>query len=693
MELIDKASRGEALSRSREQYELAMNGQWESLIQFYKDREIFEVFGLMTTKNDTVLHLAGLAGRKDVLVFLISRIEEDSDVLTVDALTVENNSGNTPLHEVAASGNLEAAKLLAEAADAFDRKEESRASPESVKNNHSGETPHHGAAAFDRDVGSSYVRLLEIKNHLGETPLYRAAAFGHTDLVQYLATKLVGDDINPHFRDDINQHFHRNDKVSILHMAVLGQHFETAHWLVNEYPYLANGKEENELTSLQLLAQMPSAFKPKFRESIWIKLHRHICLCNDRDPANRNNDLENGSTRKIGRTTIRWAPIGIMGEEMQNQNVLLELTNLLVGKDYSWGEIEAEEAANTFSLVSKPNSTQKKEDAETKSTYEYIPLFIATRTGISQIVEKILELHPQAVEAHDIKHKQNIFHMAVKYRRLAIFNIVKKNKFITSRLADVIDNDGNTILHHAADTSYYTDMSYYSVDAKVTYGPAFHLQEELHWMARVQKIIPVNYAMHRNKEGVTANELFTRQHAELLQSAKVWMKETAQSGSVVAALVATVAYAAVYTVPGGTNQNGLPNLRHSPFFKAFTISNTVSLVFSLTSLGTFLNITRSPFEYKNFYHSLPFKLNLGFLLLFCSLLVSMLTFAATIVLLIHHQKIWSISLIYIVVAILPFSMFGLNHNRFYDVFFKCLKDIKKKLRCCKRMYVRIRMQR
>ncbi|XP_021801662.1 uncharacterized protein LOC110745823 [Prunus avium] len=156
-----------------------------------------------------------------------------------------------------------------------------------------------------------------------------------------------------------------------------------------------------------------------------------------------------------------------MGKEMQNQKVLLELTDLLVQNDYSWGKIQPTEVVNTFSLVSKPNIPQKTEDAdynncdcgdgrETESTYEYIPLFIATRTGISQIVEKILKCHPQAVEAHDIKHQQNILHMAIKYRRLAIFKIVKKNKFITSRLADMIDSDGNTILHHAADMSYYT---------------------------------------------------------------------------------------------------------------------------------------------------------------------------------------------------------------------------------------------
>ncbi|PQM35814.1 uncharacterized protein Pyn_33497 [Prunus yedoensis var. nudiflora] len=159
----------EELLLAREQYEWAMNGQWESLKRFYK-YHVSEVFGPMTTKCDTVLHVAGLAGRKDVLDLLIPLIEDK------DTLTVENIRGNTPLHEVAASGNLDAAKLLVE----------------------------------------SSVLSVTIKNHLGETPLYRAAAFGHTNLVQYLATQ-VG--------DDTEQHFQRKDQVSILHIAVLGQHF------------------------------------------------------------------------------------------------------------------------------------------------------------------------------------------------------------------------------------------------------------------------------------------------------------------------------------------------------------------------------------------------------------------------------------------------------------------------------------
>ncbi|XP_020426344.1 ankyrin repeat-containing protein NPR4 isoform X2 [Prunus persica] len=248
--------------------------------------------------------------------------------------------------------------------------------------------------------------------------------------------------------------------------------------------------------------------------------------------------------------------------------------------------------------------------------------------------------------------------MAIKYRRLAIFNILKKSKSITSRLAYRIDIDGNTILHHAA------HVSSHPVDAQRSSGPAFQLQEELRWMA--------------NNQGLTAQKLFENEHAKVLKSAKVWIKETAQSCSTVAALVATVAYAAAFTAPGGNDNNGVPVLKHSPFFVTFAVSDIISLIFSLTSLCTFLSILTSPFEYENFYWSLPFRLHLGFALLFFSLAATMVTFTAAVVLLIHHQKMWTTSLIY-VVALLPVSMFGLSQFPLYNGFRQCVKCISKKI--------------
>ncbi|GMY36781.1 ankyrin repeat-containing protein itn1 [Fagus crenata] len=57
--------------------------------------------------------------------------------------------------------------------------------------------------------------LLEDRNQLGETPLYGAVALGQTKMAKFLAKK-VG---------HISNHFQRNDGVSILHIAVIGQHF------------------------------------------------------------------------------------------------------------------------------------------------------------------------------------------------------------------------------------------------------------------------------------------------------------------------------------------------------------------------------------------------------------------------------------------------------------------------------------
>ncbi|ONH89872.1 hypothetical protein PRUPE_8G021100 [Prunus persica] len=146
-------------------------------------------------------------------------------------------------------------------------------------------------------------------------------------------------------------------------------------------------------------------------------------------------------------------------------------------------------------------------------------------------------------------------------------------------------------------------------------------------------------------ENKTAEQLFNSEHAKLLQSAQTWIKETAQSCLTVAALVATVVYAAAYTAPRGNDSNGVPVLRHSSFFFTFAVADTVSLISSLASLVTFLSILTSPLEYQDFYRSLPFKLHLGFTLLFFSLITTMLTFIATTLLLIHPQKKWTTPLV------------------------------------------------
>ena len=73
------------------------------------------------------------------------------------------------------------------------------------------------ASGADEVRGSRLKELLEERNQLGETPLYRAAALGQTKMAKFFAKKIGNSNLSYHFR--------RNDQVSILYIAVIGQHF------------------------------------------------------------------------------------------------------------------------------------------------------------------------------------------------------------------------------------------------------------------------------------------------------------------------------------------------------------------------------------------------------------------------------------------------------------------------------------
>ena len=103
---------------------------------------------------------------------------------------------------------------------------------------------------------------------------------------------------------------------------------------------------------------------------------------------------------------------------------------------------------------------------------DQIPLLIATRNGIEEIVWEIIKLYPHAVEKLNDKG-QSILDVAVIHRQRKIFNLVKQQKIPLARLRRVIDNKGNTLLHHVA------DMEHYRGGTKP--GPALKLQEELQW--------------------------------------------------------------------------------------------------------------------------------------------------------------------------------------------------------------------
>jgi ankyrin repeat protein len=130
------------------------------------------------------------------------------------------------------------------------------------------------------------------------------------------------------------------------------------------------------------------------------------------------------------------------------------------GKENGKGENEFLDVGQTS--VTK-SSLNRKED---------IPLLIATRYGIEEIVAEIIKQHPHAIEQLN-DEGQSILDVAVMHRQKEIFSLVKQQKIPLARLHRIIDKKGNTLLHHVAVMTEHSEAT--------KPGPALQLQEELQW--------------------------------------------------------------------------------------------------------------------------------------------------------------------------------------------------------------------
>ncbi|GFY98516.1 ankyrin repeat family protein [Actinidia rufa] len=117
---------------------------------------------------------------------------------------------------------------------------------------------------------------------------------------------------------------------------------------------------------------------------------------------------------------------------------------------------------------------------------------------------------------------------------------------------------------------------------------------------------------------------------KLVEDGEKWMKDTANSCTIAAALIATIAFAAAITVPGGNNTNGLPMFSKEKAFIIFAISDAISLFTSTTSLLMFLSILTSRYAEGDFLYALPKRLIIGLVALFLSITTMMVAFSSTL---------------------------------------------------------------
>ena len=178
-------------------------------------------------------------------------------------------------------------------------------------------------------------------------------------------------------------------------------------------------------------------------------------------------------------------------------------------------------------------------------------------------------------------------------------------------------------------------------------------------LQEVESIVPPICKDLVNADGKKPSELFTEQHANMVKEGEKWMKDTATSGSFVAALIVTIMFAAAFTIPGGNNEKGAPIFLGNDLFTVFILSDSISLFSATTSVLMFLGILTSQYAENKFLTRLPTKLIIGLSTLFFSIATMMIAFCAAIAILLKERSTKVVIIPVILLACVPVILFVL----------------------------------
>ncbi|CAL5410751.1 unnamed protein product [Camellia sinensis] len=297
-----------------------------------------------------------------------------------------------------------------------------------------------------------------------------------------------------------------------------------------------------------------------------------------------------------------------------NTCVSTDLYGRKVGHDKSLKQAQAFELVRLlWKMVIKQDDSEISDLIRSPSRL----LFVAAEHGNTKFLIELIEAYPDLIWKVNSQN-QSIFHVAVLHRHAGIFNILYEIGSIKDLITAYRVEDRNNMLHLAAKLAPPNQLNIVS-------GAALQMQRELLWFKEVEKIMQPSYVEKKNSKGKTA--LVTEEHKNLVEKGEAWMKNTASQSIVVATLIATVMFAAAFTVPcGNDNNTGIPMFRKDSSLMVFAISDAIALVTSSTSVLMFLSILTSRYAENDFLESLPIKLMIGLTTLFISITTMMVAF-------------------------------------------------------------------
>ncbi|XP_057506244.1 uncharacterized protein LOC130789490 [Actinidia eriantha] len=591
-----------------------LEGNWDVARRFF-DQDESALTAQITPSLETALHIA--VGTGKALHFVKELVES----MPVQALEVRDHKDDTALHIAAWVGNTAAAVLLVE----------------------------------------KHQPLLYMRGSRYRLPVHLAAVNGRKDTLSYLLRVTMDDPVAKPYYD--------LSGIWLLMYIITSGFYDIALNLIDRYPHLATLKIESGDCALGNIASKVSAFPSGNRLNLWERIiYSYVPVKLEKYSENQNRiDIENHINisqeiaQKYNSAPYFGANFSISGHRVSQklQAIVWKFFELAVPRIK---HIQEQKQTHHQALQLVKCLCEAIRSLNDSIAYESLakdPLFKAVKFGVQEVVEEIVDSFPNLVWAIDSENC-SLFHRAVIERHENVFNLIYRMSEHRKVITIFIDKSNNTTLHWAGRLAPENKLN-------LVPGAALQMQRELQWFKEVEKFVIPYYMDWRNDDQETPAMVFTKEHKKLVVEGEKWMKDTANSCTIAAALIATIAFAAAITVPGGNNTNGLPMFSKEKAFIIFAISDAISLFTSTTSLLMFLSILTSRYAEGDFLYALPKRLIIGLVALFLSITTMMVAFSSTLYLVFGHDKQW----IVIPTAVLA----GLPITSFVSLQFPLLVDL------------------
>ncbi|CAJ1962275.1 unnamed protein product [Sphenostylis stenocarpa] len=658
----------------------AMNGQWREALEAY-NKNPGALEAKITKTEDTVLHVAVYLGQTGFVRNVLDGINEE---VCLNVLNMQNSKGNTPLHLAAEVGNVDMCHNIAK-----------RDSKLICGRNLEGETPLFLAAVHGkRDAFLSLHGLKQncdedddaeddslAKKSNGDTILHSTIASMALEIIE-LYPKLVNsvnqDGLSPlQVLAGKPNCFKSCTRMELLQSLVYNFSMVDETEETDDARHNGEDKTHHYPINYETCAAFFSLLKStyihhsSFSIMVWwqIKLKASIfytVTAVGKDDKAASNDEENNVSQKseeeqakeLERKHHRFPPI--WGTAIRFLTHVVKILLIICGVGANWickiqrkkvKHILAKQVMNE--LIQRSSSSMYKYDYSGMSADEsekgrrmQSPILIAAKMGVTEMVEKILDTDPVAIHEVDYENK-NVVLLAIENRQPHVYSLLNKRSLIRENVFRQVDKHGNSALHLAAT---YRNHKPWRVP-----GAAMQMQWEYKWY---KDSMPPNFFERYNKNGQTAKQLFISTHQGLAKEGGKWLTKTSESCSVVAALVATVAFTTSTAIPGGPDQNtGYPLFQGRPAFNIFAVVSLVALCSSVTALVLFLSILTSRFQEKDFALDLPRKLLLGLTTLLTSIASVLVSFCAGHFFIVEDELKYAVYPIYVATC-LPVSFFA-----------------------------------